>query len=1072
MFKSIFYFGSLILLFFAGNTYATNYYISTASSGSGNANSWTNKQIYTSFNWGSLAGGDSVYFDGGTDSLVYAPISYYGLKPTSIIVITKGKDSGHNGKAIIQNTASVVNTIGITNCQNIKLTGLTINAMYSGDQGSSTTAAVRSDGSTNITVDNCNITSNGNGSGVYFHTDSICTISNNRIEVLTNTKTAEADVIHIAGYGGGHTIIGNTMIQGKLDAGYHPDLLQFGSYGGRAGTPRLTTTIANNLMLTIDVNVVLSAGINSDNTQPLRWMIYNNIVAQRGQGNTGIVLYDSYDELTYNGKSSAYILNNTFINNNGYNAKIGNTDTLVMKNNIFYMTASNNENIWYSDRDGFTPIVKDIDYNQYYDNHTGEADIDTGDASGVENSNLILAQWQTKYNYNGTHCDIQGSSSPPAFANIWGSNSTDYQLISGTGQGANLSQYFTTDIIGTTRPPGAPWDRGAVQTAVASNHYYVASNGNDANSGTSALSPWKTITKVNSKGFNSGDIISFRSGDRFTDATLTPTTDGLTFNSYNTGNRPVIDGHSSIQCVNMSNRNNINFNGLKFVNGFTGSSTDPSANIKLSNCNHITFESCNIDSSKGGYITKVGLYDEQGTYLTIRKSTLSYGQQNLSDPNQGNLGVYLDGTDNAVMEYDTLIANFSNIKVSFGSNDLGMANGLVVRYNVIKNGRFDNIDDNGSAGAEFYYNLLEATNINIYLYTDGSGTYDAYATRNGSYYNNTIITHGSEASIHLNSKSGVNNGMILKNNIFYSDNNTGYFLYEDVSGQMGSWTITNNIYYMTSANSHLWYRHGTTYSSIAQWQSIGYDANSFYSDPLFTNYASKDLSLQTGSKAISTGTNVGIATDIMGTAVPSSNPDMGLIQHTSSSLPVELTSFTGNYINNSVHLLWSTATEIENQGFEIQRNSNSSWEKIGFVAGKGNSVTKNNYSYEDNNPNGNKIQYRLKQIDNNGNFKYSNILSINIIPEGFSIGNYPNPFNPSTKIRYTIPSESMINLVIYNVIGEKIEELKNDIQQPGTYEINWNGNNHPSGIYFLSIIESPVNGSAKSSKIIKMSLIK
>ncbi|MDR3666223.1 MAG: hypothetical protein P4L35_05210, partial [Ignavibacteriaceae bacterium] len=309
----------------------------------------------------------------------------------------------------------------------------------------------------------------------------------------------------------------------------------------------------------------------------------------------------------------------------------------------------------------------------------------------------------------------------------------------------------------------------------------------------------------------------------------------------------------------------------------------------------------------------------------------------------------------------------------------------------------------------------------------------------------------------------------------YSDNNAGYFLYEELDGTswpMGSWTFTNNLYYMTSANSHQWYRHGVTYSTLSQWQALSYDANSFNTDPQFNNYPARDLSLKTGSKAISTGTGVGLTADIMGTPVPSTNPDMGIIQHTSGSMPVELVSFTGNLKNNSVELVWNTATEIENQGFEIQRNSNSSWEKIGFVPGKGNSVTKNYYSFEDNNPSGYKIQYRLKQIDNNGNFKYSDVVNITIAPQAFSIGNYPNPFNPSTKIRYTIPYESMINLEIYNIIGEKIDELKNEIQQPGTYEINWSGSNHPSGIYLLSLVESPANGNAKISKTIKMNLIK
>jgi hypothetical protein len=146
--------------------------------------------------------------------------------------------------------------------------------------------------------------------------------------------------------------------------------------------------------------------------------------------------------------------------------------------------------------------------------------------------------------------------------------------------------------------------------------------------------------------------------------------------------------------------------------------------------------------------------------------------------------------------------------------------------------------------------------------------------------------------------------------------------------------------------------------------------------------------------------------------------------------------------------------------------------KIGFVEGKGNTTIKNDYSFEDKNPTGYTIQYRLKQIDYNNRFKYSEVVAITAIPKDFSIENYPNPFNPSTKIRYSVTSESMINLVIYNIIGERIEELKNEQQQPGTYEINWSGSGRPSGIYLLSIIESPINGSTNNSKIIKMSLIK
>jgi hypothetical protein len=358
------------------------------------------------------------------------------------------------------------------------------------------------------------------------------------------------------------------------------------------------------------------------------------------------------------------------------------------------------------------------------------------------------------------------------------------------------------------------------------------------------------------------------------------------------------------------------------------------------------------------------------------------------------------------------------------------------------------------------------------LFTDGGGSYDSYATRNSSYFNNTFITHGSEASIHLNSKTGVNNGMIFRNNIFYSDNSSGYFFYVEVSGQMGTWTFSNNLYFMTSDYTHGWHRHGNDYSSLSQWQALGFDSSSIYSDPMFSNYGLGDFSLKIGSKAINTGAYVGLNNDVKGTLVPVQYPDLGTFQHKSTKLPVELVSFSGKYLNNSVWLSWTTASEINNQGFEIERRTNSTWDKIGYVAGICNSLIKIEYSFEDKNTSAETSQYRLKQIDYDGSFQYSAVISVTAAPTVFSIGNYPNPFNPSTKIKYSVPLESRINILIYNILGEKIDELVNEIQLPGNYEMNWSGNNHPSGIYLLSIVETSTSGNISNSKILKMNLIK
>ncbi|MDR3681626.1 MAG: hypothetical protein P4L41_16780, partial [Flavipsychrobacter sp.] len=336
--------------------------------------------------------------------------------------------------------------------------------------------------------------------------------------------------------------------------------------------------------------------------------------------------------------------------------------------------------------------------------------------------------------------------------------------------------------------------------------YYVDNDkGNDLNSGTTPLSAWKTISKVNSKGFNSGDTVSFKCNERFTGATLTPSIDNLVFNSYGTGSRPVIDGGSARECMELGNRGYITVNGIKFVKG----TNTLGGEVGGWGTHNILFESCNIDSGIGNTYVHSNLYlGGHCSYITVRNSTISYGENNTTDFN-GCLGFYIDGIDHCLMEYDTLIGNFSNIRIAFG--DGNMTTNTIIRYCVVKNGRWDNVDDDGSDGVQFYYNLFETNCISVYFFTDGSGLYDQYAARNVSYYNNTFINHGNDGSIHVHSKTGITNAIEFKNNIFYSDNNAGYFLYEELDGTswpMGSWTFTNNLYYMTSANSHQWYRHG------------------------------------------------------------------------------------------------------------------------------------------------------------------------------------------------------------------------------------------------------------------------
>ena len=176
------------------------------------------------------------------------------------------------------------------------------------------------------------------------------------------------------------------------------------------------------------------------------------------------------------------------------------------------------------------------------------------------------------------------------------------------------------------------------------------------------------------------------------------------------------------------------------------------------------------------------------------------------------------------------------------------------------------------------------------------------------------------------------------------------------------------------------------------------------------------------------------------------------------ALPVELVSFQATVTDDKKVLLeWSTATEINNYGFEVQRKvlsqqsavSNNDFETIGFVAGSGNSSSTKNYSYVDNNlTGGSKFAYRLKQIDNNGTFSYSFIQEVELILSEYMLSqNYPNPFNPTTTIEYIIPQAGNVTLSIYNLLGEKVEKLINEFKESGIYTFDLDASNLSSGSY-------------------------
>ena len=200
-------------------------------------------------------------------------------------------------------------------------------------------------------------------------------------------------------------------------------------------------------------------------------------------------------------------------------------------------------------------------------------------------------------------------------------------------------------------------------------------------------------------------------------------------------------------------------------------------------------------------------------------------------------------------------------------------------------------------------------------------------------------------------------------------------------------------------------------------------------------------------------------------------------------LPIQLSSFTGNYIatNNSVHLAWQTISEIENYGFNIERRlvNTTVWDVLGFVPGNPQQPTleAHDYSFDDLTITSGQIyQYRLNQIDMDGSSHPTDPIQVSILTTDVSNSqvvsefkleqNYPNPFNPTTNITFSVVKNGYVSLKVFDVLGQEIATLVDGNFENGSHSVIWNATNVTTGTYFAKIT---VNG---STSLIKMNLVK
>lgn len=174
-----------------------------------------------------------------------------------------------------------------------------------------------------------------------------------------------------------------------------------------------------------------------------------------------------------------------------------------------------------------------------------------------------------------------------------------------------------------------------------------------------------------------------------------------------------------------------------------------------------------------------------------------------------------------------------------------------------------------------------------------------------------------------------------------------------------------------------------------------------------------------------------------------------------SALPVQMTSFTASADFRAAELRWSTSTEVNNHGFEIERReigNSGAWTKIAFVPGAGTSSSARDYSYRDVNLPPGRYAYQIKQVDNGGSFSYSGSVEIEIgvAAREFALTDaFPNPFNPATTIEFSVPNDGHATLKVFNVLGQEVATLFNGIATAGRFnQARFDATNLPTGLYF------------------------
>ena len=492
---------------------------------------------------------------------------------------------------------------------------------------------------------------------------------------------------------------------------------------------------------------------------------------------------------------------------------------------------------------------------------------------------------------------------------------------------------------------------------------------------------------------------------------------------------------------------------LIHVSGNTYTLNNDVINISTRNFTNLTVKGAGAGttivqaaSSKGTAAAIVFWIGASGGNVSIKDLTIRYG-------NDGGEGGGIRNESNLILSNCDIVDNYS------GGYGGGIVNtNTLTAINCTISGNVSYYDSWGGGGILSYGTSLTLTNCTISgnnATQKGGGLYLSGGTNtltNCTIANNTCGASYTGGGVH-------NTGTLYIKNTIIANNTISGGTANDFTN---SGTVNDNDYNIAEICSG--YTFSATHDITGEQASLNLSSTLEANNTTNGTYTLKTTS---GSIAINAGSNSGtnngvsIPTQDQRAAERNGATDIGAYEYWADDapLPVELTSFSASGVRGKVVLIWSTETEVNNYGFEILRFAQKDkWEKIGFVQGHGNSNSTKDYIFTDNTPPNGKIKYRLKQIDFNGAFEYSNDTELDIaLPANFSLHqNYPNPFNPETTISYTLQEASNVSLKVYDVLGREVAMLVNEFLPSGTYKATFNvetrhGASLQSGVYFYRL---------------------